>query len=181
VIVAHLDDAVGAERGERVQPLEVAAGPDYVSGTEPFCHLNGHRSGVAGGAEDEDALAGLDRNPATQGHPGRHRRIHRGGDCRDIDVIGQLDRPPGRDHRLVGHRPGVVVVGYEVDSLAVRALGDCVDAGDHRQNGGARVVGPGGAAAHARVQTDSENVDDDLLAGGRLRDLDLLVLGSVLE
>ena len=163
------------------QPARIAAGADHAPGAEPLGHLHGHRPGVAGRAEDEDALPGVDRNAAAQGDPRRHRRVHRGGDLRDVGVVGQLDRPARADERLVRHRADHVVRGHEVDPRAVGSPADPVDPGDHRQRAAARVVGSGGAAADPRVQADGEHVDEELVRRVRLRNLERLVVRRLLE
>ena len=104
-VVGQRDELVGAEGGERVEPLGVASGADHAPGAKPLRDLDGHRPGIAGRAEDEHALAGLDRDAAAQRDPRRHRRVHRGRDLGHVDVVGQLDRAPYVDDRLVGHRP----------------------------------------------------------------------------
>ena len=58
-VVGQLDDVVGADRGQRPQPIGVTSGADHPSRAEPLGDLDGHRSRVAGRAEHEDALPGL--------------------------------------------------------------------------------------------------------------------------
>ena len=107
-----------------LEPARVTSGADHPPGAEQLGHLDGHRSRVAGRAEDEHALSWLDRNAAAQGDPRRHRRVHRGGDLRDIGVVGQLDRAARVDQRLVRHRADHVVGRHEVDPPAVGPLAD---------------------------------------------------------
>ena len=90
---------VAARLGQRVQPVEVSAGADDPPGAESLGHLDGHRAGVAGRAEHQDRLTGLDRDAAAQRDPRRHRRVHRGGDLDDVGVVGQLDAAARVDDR----------------------------------------------------------------------------------
>ena len=125
-------------------------------------HPDAHRAGVAGRAEDKDALTRLERHPAAQRDPRGHRRIHRGGDLGHVDALRQLDRAARVDERLVRHRAHDVVVGREVDEPAVGQPPDAVDARDHRQRAAARVVPSRGAGADARVQARGEDVGEHL-------------------
>ena len=77
--------SVGAGRGARA--AGIATGADHASGAEQRGDLDRHRAGVAGRAEDQDALARLDRDTAPQRHPRRHRRVHRGGDRRGVGAV----------------------------------------------------------------------------------------------
>jgi hypothetical protein len=87
-VVGQRHDRVGVRQG--VEPSWVASGSDHPAGAEPFGDLDRHGAGVSGRAEDEHALAGLDRHSPPERHPRRHRRIHRGCDLDDVDVVGQL-------------------------------------------------------------------------------------------
>ena len=53
------DGGVGAEGGELGEGLRIAAGGDDAAGASGFGDLDGELAGDAGGAEDEDAFAGL--------------------------------------------------------------------------------------------------------------------------
>jgi hypothetical protein len=85
------------------------------------------------------------------------------------------------DECLVSHRPEAAVVDDEVDSLAIRPPADSIDAGDHRQASGARVMRAGRPTADARVQAYGENIDEHLLAPGWLRDRELLVMRRLVK
>src|ERR1700688_2845254 len=50
--------------------------PAHPARTEAPGDLDGHLARVPGCAEDQDRLAGLDRNPAAQRDPRRHGRVH---------------------------------------------------------------------------------------------------------
>ena len=145
-----------------LQAARVAAGADHAARAEPPGHLHRHRAGVAGRAEDEYALTRLERHPAAQRDPRRHRRIHRGGDLGHVGARGQLDRAARVDERLVRHRADDVVVGREVDEPAVGQPAHAVDPRDHRQRAAARVVPSRGAAADTRVQARGEDIGEHL-------------------
>ena len=102
-------------------------------------------------------------HPAAQSDPGRHRRVHCRGDLRHVGSDGsstmRLTSTTARSAIVPGH----VVGGHEVDRPPVRKPADTIDAGDHRQHAGGRVVRPGRAAADARVQPDGEHVDQRLV------------------
>jgi hypothetical protein len=67
VIAGQLDNIVGTSRGERAQTDRVASGVPTTRPAPPPGHQHGHRSGVAGRAENEHALPGLDLNAVAQG------------------------------------------------------------------------------------------------------------------
>jgi hypothetical protein len=176
VVLGEPDDVVGTDGGERVEPGAVPTGADHPPGAEPFGHLHGHGPGIAGGAEDEHALARPDRDSSAQCHPRGRGRVQGGRNLCHLDIVGQVDGASPVDHRLVGHRSGCTVVGDEVDLLAVRPLGDGVDTGDHGQLAGAGVVGSCGAGPDPRVQADREHVDEDLSVGALLGNFELPVV-----
>ena len=64
LVAGQRDDLVGAEGAQCVEPLRIAPGADHTPGAEPPGHLDRHRSGVPGGAEHQDALAGPQRHAA---------------------------------------------------------------------------------------------------------------------
>ena len=64
LVAGQRDDLVGAEGPQRAEPLGIAPGADHAPGAEPPGHLDRHRSGVPGGAEHQDALAGPQRHAA---------------------------------------------------------------------------------------------------------------------
>ena len=68
-IVSEMDDVIGADGRKCVEPNEVAPGADHSPGAEPFCDLYGHGPGITSCAQDEHALAGLDRDSPAQRHP----------------------------------------------------------------------------------------------------------------
>ena len=100
----------------------------------------------------------LERDPAAEGHPGRHGRVHGRRDLGDVGAVGQRHGPPGVDDGLLGHRAPDVIGDGEVDQAAVGQPADPVDAGDHRQRPGAGVVPARRARADPRVQPDREHV-----------------------
>jgi len=74
-----------------IRPAEISLISDGSSARYSAGDLGGHRGGVAGRAEDEDALAGPEAGAAAQCDPRRHSRVHRGGNLRRVGVRRQLD------------------------------------------------------------------------------------------
>jgi hypothetical protein len=180
-VVGERDGRVRAEPGQSGQAGLVASGADDPPGAEPLGDLDGHLSGVAGGAEDQHRLPDLDRDTPAQRDPGRHGRVHPGGDLHNVRVVGQRDAVPAVDDGPGGHRADQFVVGDEVHQAAVRTPTDAVDSGHQRQLPGARVVAARRTGAHPGVQAHGEDVDDLLVLVGRRGQIEGLVAGRGAE
>ena len=102
-VVDESDDLVGSEGGQLGEPFRVPAGADDPAGAQAFGHLHGHPSGVAGGPEDQDRLARLEGNPAAQGHPGGHGRVHGRRHLGHVDGLRQRDDSSQVDDGPLGH------------------------------------------------------------------------------
>ena len=63
ILAGQRQGEVGTEVAERGEPFGVAPGTDHLARAEVLGNLDGHPAGVAGRAEDEHALPGLDRDP----------------------------------------------------------------------------------------------------------------------
>ena len=142
----------------------VAAGGDHLGGAEPLGDLDRHPAGVAGRAEDQDALPALEVDAAAQRDPRRHHRVHRGGDLHGVDAVGQDDAAVEVDDGALGHRAERRVVEDRVAQAAVGVADDAVDAGDERELVGAGVVRAIRLGADPRVQAGGEHLNDHLVA-----------------
>jgi len=165
----------GAKGRERGQLARVPAGRDDLPGAEEPRDLHRQLTGVAGRAQDEDILGGLEGHPLTQADPGGHGRVHRGGHRHRVAVVGQHDAAPGIDDGLLGHRAHRRVGKDEVAEPPVRVPADTVDPRHERKLAGAGVVRAVGLGPDARVESRGEDVDDDLVGSARRRGGEVLV------
>ncbi len=78
-VVGQPDDAIGPDRSVRLSRRD--RGRRRSRARRRGAWRPGRPAArVAGRAEDQHALTGLDRHAAAERDPGRHRRVHRGGD-----------------------------------------------------------------------------------------------------
>ena len=142
----------------------VAARGDDPARAELLGDLHGHLPGVAGGAQNQHVLAGLEpirRRSAT------HDDI--AGFMAAATSTGSL--PPGstklRRRSMTVCSAIAPMRGVTQDEVAQRAVGRAahpVDAGDQRQVAGAGVVRAVGLRPHPAMQARSDDVDEDLVS-----------------
>ena len=165
----------GAEGGEDGQLLRVSARGDDGLRSEVPGDLDGELAGGAGGAEDEDALAGVEGHPAVEGNPGGHAGVHGGGEDHRVGVGRERDGAAEVDCRGVGHGAVGGVGEDEVHERVVGPAADAVDARDEGQLPRRRVVRAIGLRADARVQAGGQDVHELVVLPHDRRDRDLLV------
>ncbi len=171
----------GGVSPELRKPVCAASDRDDATGVEPSGDLDGESSGVPGRSHDHHALAWLEVDPAAQGDPGRHGRVHGGGDLDGVCAFGKPDAAADVDDGLLRHRSQAGVGEDEVAQGAVGRASDAVDAGDERQVVGAGVVRAFGLGAYPRVDSRGDDVDHHLVRAELIGEGEVLVVGGLVE
>ncbi|MFJ3037212.1 hypothetical protein [Streptomyces tendae] len=162
-----MDDVVRAFGGEVVEAGAVAPGGDHALGSKMLGNLDGHRSGVAGGAVHQDRLPGPKRHPGTQRGPRRQGRVHGGDQKRGVGSVRNGDGGGRVDCDALGQ--GTRAHWHDEGEAAVGPADHGVGAGQGRQCLGAGVVLARGDSFGGTVHADGQDIHQFLTWGGLRR------------
>ncbi len=180
-IAGEPDGEVGTDCLQGGEFVRVTTGGDDRSRPEVLGDLDGQPSGGTGGTENQHRLSRFENDPAFQGHPRRHGRIHGCGQEHRVGVGREWYGAAPVDDGVLSHRAERGVKEDEVHVGPVGATPHAVDARDKRQPAVGRIVRTVGLGAHAGVQAGCEDVDQLFVFARRNGRGELLVAGRLAE